>query len=564
MKIHCFLLLLFLGSCSAIQYRQQPVYLYRETGEIAHYVSDSFRGSGVEFYNGFVFFSSTQPAKRDDFPRFVTKDLRSKQNRVVFILRDYLSPVSTILQEVKDRKTDTGTREFLWKGKRVYKTQEQFEKNGVTYRATAFSYPHKFLRSQQDTPDASLSRYMVEAIQENWKDTGYFTQYLIDTILGSFEVAIKSFLVAKNNYLLPLQVLKQYRSAGRATDENNLQQAFGTFHSFAGNYKEARAYRDSFNSVSPEHTINFDYHLSAAKKAIYDSARNHDIVILNEDHMQPLHRRFADALLDSLYALGFHDFFVETLEYEDSALNNRGFPVQKSGYYSSEPAFGNMLRRAQQKGFQLHPYDSDLWDTEREIAQAQTIAGFVNTTGKKALVYCGFDHLSESPKDSMMGFFLKSFTGKDPLTVEQVRLTEQGTPTYEHALYRHIKRGEAPTKASIVSLPDSIRNAWFVADMQVVHPPTHFDVAGRPEWQFRLGGDSVVHLDLQGKKYEGMLLQIFAGEENESVSFWELIPMINVVLRSSNKFNFHLSKGRYSVYVTDVFRNIIYQKQLEL
>src|SRR5690606_34637476 len=104
-------------------------------------------------------------------------------------------------------------------------------------------------------------------------------------------------------------------------------------------------------------------------------AHKHQVILFNESHIDPRGRLFLTNLLPTLKAAGFTYLFLEGLREDD--INERGFPLQTSGFYTCEPMFGNLLRKAIQLGFKLIPYDC--YNTpcngiaEREQHQATSI-----------------------------------------------------------------------------------------------------------------------------------------------------------------------------------------------
>lgn len=45
---------------------------------------------------------------------------------------------------------------------------------------------------------------------------------------------------------------------------------------------------------------------------------------------------------------------------EDTLLNERGYPLLSSGYYTQEPQFGNLVREALRIGYELFPYETQV------------------------------------------------------------------------------------------------------------------------------------------------------------------------------------------------------------
>lgn len=225
-----------------------------------------------------------------------------------------------------------------------------------------------------------------------------------------------------------------------------------------------------------------------AQEYIIQEAKKARIVIINEAHHNPSHRVFAESLLLNLSKQGYDFLGLETLNYGDSGINKRKYPVLSSGYYSKEPAFGNMIRTALSLNYTVFPYETkrDVNGKDREIDQAENIKMVLDKNpGSKFIIYCGFDHVIEDSTRNgwvlAMAGRLKEMTGIDPLTIDQVALTETGDLTYDN-FYRQAIDLNYPAV-----LIDSSGKAFNKAapgktiDIQVYHPTTQY-VNGRPDW----------------------------------------------------------------------------------
>jgi hypothetical protein len=234
-----------------------------------------------------------------------------------------------------------------------------------------------------------------------------------------------------------------------------------------------------------------------AKEYILNRAENEQIVILNEAHHNPLHRVFTASLLEELYRQGFRYFGAETLNYVDSTLNQRKYPILHSGYYTREPQYGNLVREALRLGFQVFAYEATTPEEfangkSREIAQARNIEKILKKdSNAKVLIHCGYAHVQEVPLNNSwekaMAGRVKEFTGIDPFTTDQEIWTEKSEPSKENPLYRMINvkqpsvflnsKGEAFSTTA---------NATALTDIRVAHPRTTFRY-GRPTWLLREG-----------------------------------------------------------------------------
>ena len=100
-----------------------------------------------------------------------------------------------------------------------------------------------------------------------------------------------------------------------------------------------------------------------AAEYIINRAENKRIIIINEAHHFPYHRIFMASLLQGLYDKGFRYYVAETLNFSDSSINDRKYPLLISGYYTAEPLFGNLVRNALKIGFKVFAYEARTKET---------------------------------------------------------------------------------------------------------------------------------------------------------------------------------------------------------
>lgn len=272
-------------------------------------------------------------------------------------------------------------------------------------------------------------------------------------------------------------------------DSDDQHQSFN--NAYIGNYKKALEIFGPYHRkivMSPEQVAAFrSYHAMPAQKYILEQARNAKIIIINEAHHIPLHRVFMESLLQGLRDEGFDMLGMETFDDEDSTISSRGYPVLSSGWYSAEPCYGNMIRKALSLKYGLFGYETD-GNGEREVKQAENIARKVRENPhSKFVIYCGYDHLikdtmpgADSWRHAMAGW-LKLMTGIEPLTIDQVTLTETGLDSMDNPCRRMIH-----TDHSVVMVDDSSHSlkpkSKYNADISVYHPDTKY-IHGRPDWQ---------------------------------------------------------------------------------
>jgi hypothetical protein len=281
-------------------------------------------------------------------------------------------------------------------------------------------------------------------------------------------------------------------------------------------------------------------------------ARKERIVIINEAHQQPNHRIFMESLLDSLYAIGYKFLGIETLNKKDSLLNKRGYPIIESGFYSRQPQFGNLIRTALGTGYTLFAYDSDSYDGEtREKEQAQNVKKILDANpDSKILIYCGFDHIVETDYPywgKAMAGRLKEYTGIDPFTIDQVKLTETSSKERDNPFY---KMADLPYYAAFVdSAYQPFRGSigFDQYDMLVYHPRARW-LHGRPDWVFQNG--RLPYAISQRVKTSFPCL-VYAYYFDEDISKTVPVDVIELHDRNDDRA-LSLKKGKYLVVVRDM------------
>ncbi|OED34938.1 hypothetical protein AB832_06640, partial [Flavobacteriaceae bacterium (ex Bugula neritina AB1)] len=233
---------------------------------------------------------------------------------------------------------------------------------------------------------------------------------------------------SEKNYLLTLSKIRNTPIDSPNEKEKWMQfQLLRTVQSFIGEYKN---YEDGIKTFESSRQIKVNdmladgvYKNEEALRKIAEFSKDTRIVILNENHWYPNHRILASKVLKILKSEGYTYLAVEAVNKEkDSVFNKIGYPLRSTGYYVQEPFFGQFLREAKQLEYTVKGYDEEII-ANREISQAKNIKKILDSNPKaKILVYAGVDHVLEDEKNKRMAFYLKKYTGIDPLTINQVEL----------------------------------------------------------------------------------------------------------------------------------------------
>jgi hypothetical protein len=298
-----------------------------------------------------------------------------------------------------------------------------------------------------------------------------------------------------------------------------------------------------------------------AKDFIKEKAKTEQIIIINEAHQQPYHRAFTASLLEDLYEQGFRYFGAETLaKYDMGRLNFSKYPIENSGYYTHEPLYGNLIREALKVGFEVFAYETERMGNSdsaginlREIDQARNIKKVLDKDPKaKILVHCGFDHLVETPYlgwGKAMAGRLIEYTGINPYTIDQTRLTERSASDYENPYFKKMDYSD------YTMLIDSSGKAFNGPptnkeyDARVYHPRTRFE-NGRPHWIF--DGDRLAFFPNEKITIDYPCL-VFAFIEGEAFGLNETsnaIPLDIIELKNKDEEKaLSLKKGNYNILV---------------
>ena len=165
----------------------------------------------------------------------------------------------------------------------------------------------------------------------------------------------------------------RYANMQRGSDNPQLRQIAGqilvTEWSMFGRIGEAEA---AFTiSQKPEAAtaplpVAADWSAVPAVDYIAAAAADRRLVVVNEAHHRPQTRLLTLALLPKLRAEGYDHVAIEALDPADTALASRGYPTEKSGYYTQEPLYGEIVREA--NGLAMSSRNQYLSEAERATA----------------------------------------------------------------------------------------------------------------------------------------------------------------------------------------------------
>ena len=309
-------------------------------------------------------------------------------------------------------------------------------------------------------------------------------------------------------------LLAQYGHMQNAYDSNHdraFQLIFGQYLSwyqtYVGDYDGARS---TFSIAQPVQKddgpspLSGSWQLRPAAEVILEMTKDRKAVFFNEAHSAPITRTLTIQLLAKLHEQGFNYFAAETLYDTDKDLNKRRYPVAKTGFYTNEPLYGEMVRTALRLGYKVVAYDAENAGVgdPRERAGAQNLYErvFKQDPHARLVVNAGFAHVQKAGKylgGSSMGEFFRKISGIDPLTIEQTMMIQHARPDQDHPYYLAVTQARQLHEPSVFVSGDKV---WTLKpdqyDMSVIFPPEEGN-QDRPAWlalggmrfQYRIGSD---------------------------------------------------------------------------
>ncbi len=286
-----------------------------------------------------------------------------------------------------------------------------------------------------------------------------------------------------------------------------------------------------------------------AKEYLVARSANEQMIIINEAHHIPGHRTFTRSLLKDLYQNGYRYLGLEAIF--DEEINQRNFATTASGYYTSEPEFGNLIHEARKTGFIIFGYEappeSMKVGKERDSIQAKNIRSFAEQhPDGKVLIHCGYEHAYENEHPSWgkaMAGRIKEFMGIDPLTVDQAKFSERSSEEFSH-FFSRINTGRPFVLADEAGTPFNNYRNTAQTDMIVFHPVTTYENQ-RPKWftegktRHDVSKEYYIHLDTP--------VQVLAYRTGEAEK--EGVPADVVEFSPENPVPLYLDAGAYTIVI---------------
>jgi tetratricopeptide (TPR) repeat protein len=377
----------------------------------------------------------------------------------------------------------------------------------------------------------------------------------------------------RNDYLTPLLEFEKNEAEYMKADKTKflVPDLLAYLNSYVGRYEKALAYQDRDWEEKPDlQSSKLDeYEPQNALAAIGKLAETQQVAMINEEHVTPQHRAFTKELLPIMWAKGFRYFAAETFSDDVSKMTASSYPNQKTGFYSDDPVFGDMIRTALKLGFKLVPYEDrvsltcknppnkpEFCQNERERGQAQNLYDRTLKIDPKAKVFVhvgrGHNQKLGSDESGMMGWHFKKISGIDFLSIDQMH-SERSQPKFETPLYRYAVKKWNITEPTVFQNKSGKYWEGFGQDVVVFHPRTRYE-NGRAVW-LKMGGERKV-VTVKGFTLSGtapFLVQAFVESEGG-----DAIPMDQYIIADSSVVPvLMLPKGKFRVRALDATGKVV-------
>ncbi|MFA7361329.1 MAG: hypothetical protein WC139_09860 [Candidatus Kapaibacterium sp.] len=363
-------------------------------------------------------------------------------------------------------------------------------------------------------------------------------------------------------YINSIRYLLNVNDSLKNTNRSFYFQMSCTQYSFVGAFKQnellfsrelnlTNKYDDELKSMDSYDTLNIYSYLNV----LPDSVK---YVFFNEDHLRPQTRVTILNSLEILYKKGFRYLFCEAVNGKDSLLNTRKYPVIESGWYTSEPAYGNLLREAFRLGFAVLSYEDTnkavlqnngkvYLASDRETEQANNILNFISKhKDAKILVLAGHSHINENKKQGWMASVFKLKSGLNPLTIEQTDMAEYTAGSYSNNLFK-LFRSKYQNKLPVMLVNNEGKPYSLKANSyDITLFPSKTDYLNeRPNWLINLNGNKEYQIDMKFWDINDTCL-IQAINTNEDIE--RSIPSDQILIEDI-KLNYalYLRSGEYTI-----------------
>jgi len=343
------------------------------------------------------------------------------------------------------------------------------------------------------------------------------------------------------DYMATRRICKSIESSYRDSMQRMMWlQAAMTCNCFAGNQEDVERYEKEFHERIISQPEKIDCYDVEAIDYLKSQLVDKKVVLMNEAHWQSKHRYLGNLLLDYFYRIGFRYLALECVWDNQDSLNLRKFPIQKSGYYTKDPAMSNLIRNALQMGFKVIPYEdfnpNSRTEKDRDLGEAKNIYEriFAKDPDAKALIWGGFGHISKSPQERRMGFCLDSLLGGGVFSIDQIKMWGRNFKLSSP----HYLALEKVNKNSYSGYDILLFNNLQEKDLKVI--PSAREIT----YKYRLT-DALKKKVTQHKE---LLMMVYNKNEFDAYGY-KAVPVKNILITKKSPVKVKLPVGKYWIIV---------------
>ncbi len=275
------------------------------------------------------------------------------------------------------------------------------------------------------------------------------------------------------------------------------------------------------------------------KKLILEKSASTQLLMFNENHFYPAHRRLLTELLPELKAQGFEYLALEAL-FRDDKLNEGKTLSLEDGFYTREQNFKALIDQAQKLGFKFIAYENQNTEIDRELGQAQNLyqASFAQNPSAKVIVLGGVSHIHEEADQNGKSWMAKVFKDKygiNPLTFSQTALNN----------YRNII-----PNLGVLSQEDISQPSYQACDYYILNNLS-VEAQHSPNFNYHNTAEEVIYLQL---------LEIPENEEQLD----SLVPLRSVLLTPREVYKSYIPHKNLMMRLINNKAKIIFEEQISL
>ena len=287
------------------------------------------------------------------------------------------------------------------------------------------------------------------------------------------------------------------------------------------------------------------------KQTIERLAGKHRIIMIMESHIASKHREMTTAILPILKQHGFTHLGVEAIGESAHSLKKRGYPSSSTGYYTTDPQFGNLIRTALEQDFQVLGYDFRPFTHEiRETYAADQLARILDAPDSKLVIHAGLAHVLKHETElgqEWLAAKLWKKSGIEPFTIWQWSDLHEGHE-YQAVAKAIASRGKFDQPVILMPPPSTDSGLRDIprVDAIIIHPP---DTSSAPDNRTPLFANSMTAI--YGKwNSDTWPIVVCAMPEDEPANS---VPLDQVMLRTDeSRFRLNIPSGKpYQIRVFD-------------